>query len=418
MAMNKTVGISIAVVIVLIGAGAVIHSLTGKPSATNNVSQGGPALRGTIPSGIHLTVWSWWGKPEITIEQQLASQWGKLHGDTVTVVNQTNPFQFFSTAARTGKGPDIGFAIPHDNNGVFQQEGLLAPVTALNPKLYNPYTYEAVTIAGQQWAYPISVQSIALFYNKKLVPTAPTTWAEFEKDANEHGFAYAQHNLYYDFAYIGGMGGYIFKDHHGTLDPNDIGLNNPGSVAAFTLIHSFDWTYHWMNPNTTGNIAVAKFQSGDLGMILDGPWDLSKMQAAKIDVGVAQIPSLPNGQPATPFLGVQTAVVNARGHHIPAAQSLAAYLANAGQMGYFKANADLPAFLSLQNTPAVQTNVYDKGFISALKYAIPMPNIPQMNSVWGAMSIITNIIKGSISPEAGANQFVKNIKTAIKVQQG
>jgi len=409
MNLNKKFGVSMAVALALTGT----MSVASGAFAATKVEH-----RDNVPRGVHLTVWSWWGKPEITVEQQLANQWGKMHGDTVTVVNQTNPFQFFSTAARTGKGPDVGFAIPHDNNGVFQEEGLLAPVTGLNAKLYNPYTYEAVTIAGQQWAYPISVQSIALFYNKKLIPTPPTTWAEFVKDANAHGFGYAQHNLYYDFAYIGGMGGYIFKDNHGTLNANDIGLNNAGSVAAFKLIHSFDWNYHWMNPNTTGNISVANFQAGKIGMILDGPWDLSNMQKAKIDVGVARIPDLPNGHPATPFLGVQTAVVNARSHNLVAAQSLAAYMADAGQMGYFKVNADLPAFLSLQKEAVVQNNQYDKGFISALKFAIPMPNIPQMSSVWSSMSIIANIIKGSITPQGGADQFVKNIKTAIKVQQG
>ena len=376
--------------------------------------------RDSIPSGIHLTVWSWWGTPEINVEKQLAAEWAKAHGDTVTVtqVAASQGFQYFATAARAGKGPDVGFAMPHDNNGVFQEEGLLAPVTGLNPKLYNPYTLQAVTIAGQQWAYPISVQSIALFYNKKLISTPPKTWAQFAADANKHGFGFAQHNLYYDFAYIGGMGGYIFQNNNGTLNPNKIGLDNAGAINAFALIRSMDTHYHWMNSNTTGNIAVSEFESGKIGMILDGPWDVSNMVKAKIDLGVARIPSLPDGKPATPFLGVMTAFVNARSHNIPAAQSLAQFMADAGQMHYFHVNDDLPALLPAQHNKAVQTNPVDAGFISALKYAIPMPNIPQMASVWSSMTIIANIVKGSTTPAAGAHQFVKNIETAIKVQQG
>lgn len=396
---------------------AVALALTGTMSVAGSAfAATGAVHRDSIPKGVHLTVWSWWGKPEITVEQQLANKWAKAHGDTVSVILQTQSFQFFATAARSGKGPDVIFGMPHDNNGVFQQEGLLAPVTNLNPKMYNPYTMEAVTIAGKQWAYPVSVQSIALFYNKKLIHTPPKTWAQFVKDANAHGFGFAQHNLYYDYAYIGGMGGYVFKDNHGTLDPNNIGLDNAGSVKAFALLHSMDWTYHWMTPSTTGNISVANFQSGKVGMILDGPWDVSKMLSSKIDLGVAQLPSLPNGKPATPFLGVITAAVSSRSHNIPAAQSLAQYMANEGQMSYFKVNADLPAIVSLQKSKVVQTNQYDAGFIAALKYAFPMPNIPQMSSVWSADTIIGNIIKGQISAKAGATQFVKNIKTAIQVQ--
>lgn len=378
-----------------------------------------PAARhDSIPRGIHLTVWSWWKTPEFTVEQQLAAKWAKAHGDTVTLVEQTQGFQFYATAARSGKGPDVVMGMPHDNNGVFAEEGLMAPVTNLNPSQYNPLTLDAVKINGQVYSYPISVQSVALFYNKKLIPTPPKTWAQFVQDANKKGFGFAQHNLYYDFAYIGGLGGYIFKDNNGTLDPNNIGLDSPGAVKAFTLIHSMDWKYHWMNPNTTGTIAVSKFESGQLGMILDGPWDVSNMLKAKIDLGVARIPAMPDGHPATPFLGVITAFVNSRSHNIPAAMSLAQYLADAGQMQYFRVNADLPALLSLQKSRVVQTNPYDAGFISALKYAIPMPNIPQMASVWSSMTIITNIIKGSITPQRGAEQFVKNIQTAIKVQQG
>lgn len=411
---TKKLGLGLAVSIVLTSA---LAGCSSQPTAVPKTSTPS-ATSAALPRGVHLTVWSWWNTPEITVEKQLAAQWAKAHGDTVTVVNQTQPFQFFATAARSGKGPDVVMGMPHDNNGVFAQEGLIAPVTNLNPKLYNPLTMDAITINGKVYSYPISVQSVALFYNKKLIPTPPKTWAQFVQDANKHGFGFAQHNLYYDFAYIGGMGGYIFKNNHGTLDPNNIGLASPGAVNAFKLLHAMDWNYHWMNPNTTGNISVSRFESGQIGMTLDGPWDVSNMKKAKIDLGIARIPALPNGHPATPFLGVMTSFVNSRSHNIPSAMALSQYLATAGQMQYFKVNADLPALLSLQKSKVVQNSQYDAGFISALKYAIPMPNIPQMASVWGAMPIIGNIIKGSITPENGATQFVKNIKTAIKVQQG
>lgn len=373
-----------------------------------------------IPKGIHLTVWSWWGTPELTVVQNLANEWAKAHGDTVTVVNEStnsNGFQFYATAARAGKGPDVGFAMPHDNLGTFQQEGLLAPVN-LDAKLYNPTTAEAVKLQGQYYAYPISVQNIALFYNKNMIKTPPKTWLQFVQDANKYGFGFAQHNLYYDYAYIGGMGGYIFKDNHGTLDPNNIGLANQGAVNAFDLIHAMDWHYHWMNPNTTGNISEAFFVKGKLGMTLSGPWNISPILAAKIPLGVAPIPNLPNGRPATPFLGVMSAFVNARSHYPAAAQALASYLAGAGEMQYFKVNADLPAQVRLQKLKAVASNPFDSAFIEQSKTAVPMPNIPQMASVWNAMTIITNIIKGSVTPAKGAAQFVKNIKTGIKVSQG
>ncbi len=389
-------------------------------SGTFSVAASAFAATPAIPRGQHLTVWSWWGQPELGVVQKLAAQWGKAHGDTVTVVDQSknsNSFQFYATAARAGKGPDVGFAMPHDNLGTFQQEGLLAPVS-LNAKLYNPTTAEAVKIQGKDYAYPISVQSVALFYNKDKIKTPPKTWAQFVQDANKYGFGFSQHNLYFDYAFIGGMGGYVFKDNHGTLDPNNIGLANKGAVAAFTLLHDMNWKYHWMNPNTTGAISKALFSKGKLGMYISGPWDISSIQQAKINLGIAPIPNLPNGHVATPFLGVMSAFVNARSHNPVAAQALASYLASAGEMGYFHANADLPALTRLQKLKAVQTNPLDVGFIAQSKTAIPMPNIPQMQAVWNAASIIGNIIRGSVSPQQGATQFVKNIQAGIKISQG
>ena len=44
-----------------------------------------------------------------------------------------------------------------------------------------------------------------------------------------------------------------------------------------------------------------------------------------------------------------------------------------------------------------------------------MPNIPQMQTVWTAMSVIADIINGKVSPAVGANDFVKDIKQGIKV---
>src|SRR5579875_3456633 len=169
-----------------------------------------------LPKGQTITVWSWAGGPQLNDVKKIAEQWATQHGDTVNVVDEsTNPkgFQFYATAARTGKGPDVVFGMPHDNNGTFAEEGLMASVPngIINTKAYAANTLDAVKVNGTMYSVPVSVQVAALYYNKKLVPQAPTTWAAFVKDANAHGFMYDQANLYFDYALIGGMGGYVFK---------------------------------------------------------------------------------------------------------------------------------------------------------------------------------------------------------------
>ncbi len=416
---TKKLGLGLAATIVLSTALAGCSSQpTAAPKTTAPV-----ATSAALPRGVHLTVWSWWGVPEFTVVQQYAQKWAKAHGDTVTVVNQssnTNGFVIYSTAARAGKGPDVGLAMPHDNLGLFREEGLLAPIpnNMINPHAYTATEMNAVTFGGTAYAYPMSVQTTALFYNKSKIKTPPVTWSQFVQDANKNGFGFAQHNLYFNYAFIGGMGGYIFGSHNGALNPNDIGLASPGAIKGFTLLHAMDWQYHWMNPNTTGAISLANFTNNKIGMYISGPWDIPNVQKAKINLGIAPLPKLPNGKPATPFIGVMTALVNQRGHNIPSATALAQYLSTAPEMQYFHVNADLPALVNLQHSKAVQSNPFDAAFLKQAEVGVPMPNIPQMGVVWGAMGEIANIITGKVSPAAGAHYFVAQIKKGIQVQQG
>ncbi len=376
----------------------------------------------SVPRGVTITLWSWQGAPELTKVKQLAAEWGKAHGDTVNVVDQSknaNGFQFYATAARTGKGPDVVFGMPHDNNGVFAQEGLLSPVPkgAINPGDYSKSVLDAITVQGTQYSLPVSVQAIALFYNKKMIKTPPKTWAQFSKDATKYGFGYDQANLYDDYTIIGGMGGYVFKNNNGTLDPNNIGLDNPGAVKAFTLMRDMVAKYHWMQPTTTGAIALQQFVTKKIGMYISGAWDIANVQAAKVPYSVAQLPKLPNGHAMTPFLGVITAFVNSRSPQQAADWSLAEFLSSRqAQLQYYNVSQQVPAMTALQHSPAVQHNPLFKAFAAETPVAVPMPNIPQMQAVWSAMSVITNIIQGKVSPAVGAKDFVQNIKKGIQVQ--
>lgn len=389
-------------------------------SGSNASSQGGQAK--SIPTGQTLTLWVWKGDPWLGEVKTIANDWAKQHKDTVKIVDQSknpNGFQFFATAARTGKGPDVLFGMPHDNNGLFAQEGLLSevPQSDFNPSNYNQSVVNAVTVNGKVYSVPVSVETSAIFYNKKMISTPPTDWNSFVKDANAHGFMYDQANLYFDYALIGGFGGYVFKSNNGTLDPTNIGLDNSGSVQAFTLMHDMDSKYHWMTPSVTGAIAKAKFTAGKLGMYVSGPWDIGDVKKAGIDFGIAPWPTLSNGQPATPFMGVQTVIVSAKSKTQAADWSLVQALTNAkAQTEYFNGSQQIPALKSLQNSSTVQSSPMFKAFADQTKVAVPMPNIPQMQPVWTAMSVIGNIINGKTTPSQGAKDLVKNIKKGIQVQ--
>ncbi len=267
--MKKWQGISVGLTALALSGGVI--SGCGSSGSTSSST----TTSGKIPSGQTITVWSWAGGPQLVDVKKIAAQWAKAHGDTVKVVDQSaNPkgFQFYATAARTGKGPDVVFGMPHDNNGIFAEEGLMSPVPSniINTQDYASNSIDAVKVNGTIYSVPVSVQVAALYYNKKMISQPPTTWSQFVQDANAHGFMYDQANLYYNYALIGGLGGYVFKDNNGTLDPNDIGLGNAGAVQAYTLMYDMDNKYHWMTPSVNGSIALAQFTAGKIGMYVSG----------------------------------------------------------------------------------------------------------------------------------------------------
>jgi maltose-binding protein MalE len=58
-----------------------------------------------------------------------------------------------------------------------------------------------------------------------------------------------------------------------------------------------------------------------------------------------------------------------------------------------------------------------KAFAEAGRVAMPMPNIPAMNSVWGGQAdAITLVSTGKLSPQEAADQAQSQVSTAIAGQ--
>jgi maltose/maltodextrin transport system substrate-binding protein len=79
-----------------------------------------------------------------------------------------------SKRAAAGKGPDI-WIWPHDRIGGWIDAGLLQPVTPSKEAraAILPLAWNAFTVGGKTWGYLISIEAVALVYNKDLVPTPP-----------------------------------------------------------------------------------------------------------------------------------------------------------------------------------------------------------------------------------------------------
>jgi len=206
----------------------------------------------------------------------------------------------FTTAAPTGKGPDILIGA-HDWIGELVADGLLEPID-LGDKAggFNPVALEGFSYGGKLYGLPYGTENVALIYNKDLVPEPPKTWCELleiardltDPEIPQYGFIVQNPDPYHWFPMLSAAGGYIFgKNPDGSLNYCDIGLANEGAIYGATI---FDKMVEegLLPAGVDWDTMTGLFFGGKAGMVISGPWLLGGAKEAGINYGVAPIPSL------------------------------------------------------------------------------------------------------------------------------
>ena len=388
----------------------------------------------TAPTGgLTLTVWDFFPpnpSPERDAMIKVANEWAAKTGNKVVDPGQIpDAVTKFKTAAPAGQGPDI-IMQPQDQEGALVAAGLLAPPPTglITPDLtsrYAPVSLQAITLKGQLYGLPLARESYFLFYNKKLVQSPPKTWQELVTQAtaltqgDQYGFLWDTTNFYYDYAFIAGYGGYLFNLTSTGYDPTSLGLNTSGSIEGFKFIQDLVQTDKLVPPSTTTDIMEGKFAGGQAAMIIDGPWAVSGFKSKGVDFGVAPLPTLPNGNPMKPFVGIQGLYVSSHSQHIAAAWDLAKYLSLNLESPLYDASGRVPVLTALSQSPKVQSDPVAQAVIAMSDQGGPMPNIPAMSVVWTPMSQeLTLLVTGKATSDQAATGAQQKIVQAISTQSG
>jgi maltose/maltodextrin transport system substrate-binding protein/arabinogalactan oligomer/maltooligosaccharide transport system substrate-binding protein len=237
------------------------------------------------------------------------------------------------------------------------------------------------------------------------------------KDAgNKYGFLIQTTDPYHFYPIQTSFGGYVFgKNTDGTYNAEDIGLNSEGTVAAFDWLNSmYEAGMLDRGSNIDAGLLASAFQNGDAAMIISGPWNLPAFREAGVPFAVAPIPA--GTELGRPFAGVQGFMINAFSSNQLLAQTfLQEFVATDETMqAFFDQDPRVSAW-----TPVAE-KIEDKdlqSFVTAGTTADPMPNIPEMNSVWkawgDAMTLISN---GEAQPQAAMDQAQQQVEAAIAGQ--
>ncbi|WP_024613686.1 maltose ABC transporter substrate-binding protein [Clostridium sp. Ade.TY] len=370
--------------------------------------------------GKELTVWTKVKEGEMKTIEEEAKAWGEKTGNTVKVVNDEGGYQEYLQAANSSKGPDLYIGMPHDNLASFYESGLLEEVPADKfdkSKYSSESVWDATSFEGKNYAVPMAQETVALFYNKDKVKEVPKTMEELVEVAkkDKNGFQIDLGNFYITGGIVQTLGGYIFGGEQGSLKADDIGLANDGAIKGYEFLADLVRKHKLMPEDITGDIASTNFKEGESAFYISGPWDVEQFEQAKLNFGVAPIPTI-GGNDYKSFLGVQTAFVSAKSQNKDLAWDLLSDIINNKSEELFKVGNRIPVLKDVLNSDAIKENKYLQGFVDQSKVAVPMPNILEMQAVWNATSQITRLYKGE-DAKAVSKDIVDAVKKGIETQQ-
>ncbi len=314
-------------------------------------------------------------------------EFGRIRDDLKTVQPETAPDVIVGAHDWVGQLAADGSAVPLVLSAAAKKN---FPAYALNAMSYG-------TAVKRLYGMPVALENIGLVVNKKLAKV-PTTFASlqtqalaFQKKASGNiGLAVPQGangDAYHMYPFFSGLCGYVFGTNKvGNLDPSDIGLANPKFLKNAGLINTWNKT-GLINSKVDYGVAKDAFLKGKAAFWITGPWESDTLKKSGLSYTIAGFPNIVKGCTSVPFLGVQGFMVTkfAAGHGVEsAAKDLVAnyFASSASQLALAAANGRFPA-----NTVAAKL-VKDpvlRLFGKASTGGVPMPNIPQMASVWSEL---------------------------------
>jgi arabinogalactan oligomer/maltooligosaccharide transport system substrate-binding protein len=377
------------------------------------------------------TVTIWTDADRKPAVDRITSAWGKGRGVNVVVVQKDfGKIRDDLKTVQADTAPDV-IVGAHDWTGDLAASGLVLP---LNPRStvrskFPQYTLDAFsygTAVKRLYGAPVVVENIGLVVNTRLAKV-PTSFADLQrqalafkkKKAGNLAIAVQQGangDAYHMYPFFSGLCGYVFgKNKAGNLDPSDIGLRNAAFLRNTALVDSWN-KLGLLNAKVDDGAASGAFLAGKAAFWLTGPWNADRITKAKIPFRVVQVPAVKCK--SVPFLGSQGFMVTkfAQGHGVESAAKdlVADYMMRAdSQLALSQANGRYPA--NIDAAKQVKNGVL-KQFGAAGVGGVPMPNIPQMGSVWsdlGAAWVKSTRGAGAIKARVAFSTAARNIANKI-----
>ncbi len=398
---------------------------------------------GSGGTGSGLQIWEGYTGAEAKAFKHLLTVWNKAHPTeqvSSLFVNNDNSLPKLLTAVKGGSQPDIAYVY-----------GSWAPNVAQIPQVVNLTKVvqqpsvdwsdfwvgerDVATVHGKVIGIPALVDNLAVVYNKALfaaaglAPPGPTwTWTQFMTDAQrltnpakkQFGTAYvtpgSEDTVWHWEALLWEAGGQILNSSN-----TKAAFDSPAGLTSLTTLRTMAVTDKSMYLDPTDSEYANLFNSGKIGMLVTGPWDLSAFPNVKYGVQI-----MPSFQGAAG--GHQTisgpdnwVIFNNGAQHVAAAEKFLLWMTATPQATYFSlATGDLPIRASVENSPGFLTKMNQAlpgvdTFVTNLgnvKQARPqLPTYPKISTILGQM--IVSVLLGKSQPQAALTSAAQQVNQAL-----
>jgi multiple sugar transport system substrate-binding protein len=277
----------------------------------------------TKPGGtVEITMWH--GQDDIAgkVLGELADEFNATHTDvqikaTTGGVVADQMRQKVTTALASGDYPDIAYIFGSDLANLARSDKVKDLTDAVNAPDFGWDDYyaparEATMVNGRVRALPALVDDLAVVYNKKVFknagvaePAAGWTWEDFEatskaltnRDKGTFGTAWPavgdEDTVWRTWPLVWQAGGEIITDD------GKAGFGGAPGEQAFGVVNQLaqDGSVY-VDTKPDSDQTYQLFNNGKIGMVVTGPWQLPDFIDAKVDFGVAPLPTF-GGEPLT-----------------------------------------------------------------------------------------------------------------------
>lgn len=381
--------------------------------ASTLVGCGSSSSSDSAKGGQTLTIWSEYKGADLVPIKKVTDAWAKKTGNKV-VLKESTGFDALQSAVKSSKGPDIDMGLPQDRLGQYVNAGAVAevPSSAYSSSDYLAAAAGSVKYKGKNWAIPNILKTYALFYNKDMVSTPPTTWDDMVAQGKKVGLKWDPTDFYFNYALISANGGYVYKVKNGTPDTSSNGLGGDGAVKGFTMLKQLV-DDKIISASDTGDISKGLFTSKKVGMFISGTWAIGDMKKAGINFGVVKYPQI-NGKDVPTFASIDLNLVTSSSKNKDLAFQFLKDNAESLQKELFEQQYSIPTLKKLAESKDVTGNEITKAFLDQVKVAEVMGNYPEFGQIWApGANHLKSLAAGKETPEQAAKGLSADVQQGV-----